>query len=120
MWQTWRLAYKESLWCQPSRKHIRLSPDLHVDSSCGALYWGWPAILRLALHGGKVSKFFSNSGVQFSGPILQNRICRTQGPPNDDGRHPFQGFAPPVSRFKPQVVAFKRSAPILVQVLVPA
>jgi hypothetical protein len=45
---------------------------LHTEAkeACGA---SWPAVLRLALHGGKVSIFFSINGFQIGGQDLQNR-----------------------------------------------
>jgi hypothetical protein len=42
---------------------------------------GWPAVLRLALNGGKVSISFSIGGAQIGGSDLQKRTSRTLGPP---------------------------------------
>jgi hypothetical protein len=70
--------------------------DLHASKGgLGNYTWGWPAVLRLALHGGKVS--FSSALVGFKSEV---QICRTEQaepwPASENGRHPPHGFAPPV------------------------
>jgi hypothetical protein len=65
-----------------------LQPHLDGAVDVCAFRKCWPAALRLALHGGKVSSFLSSIGLQFGGSILHNRLRRTRGPPSGDSRHP--------------------------------